>query len=430
MAEGSLRSSIQTKSSVGQDSSSLSSSSSAQIFEFTWAEETYRLSDLTGQDQFPRVVNLEPDEGVEISYGLRPYLNQPVILNQCVSKRDVSARTVYRDKTTGKYFEVGQTLLIPDSYEGWFEIVPPSFGRAEFYSSIEQVAKAMPRKFFTRNSVGGIIVTKTKTGETVYKERKVPAGVILKTDGLFTAQWKTETQSGLFKRKEKQYVTREIQYLRCYTPDRLEILIPFEHSGKFNAVYDRDKTTETSHSIYRMKDLIESCTFPMMVRLIYGKAPVVPCIFTGLLAIKDCQKRDTVIGSTIVNKRNVLFELPVDTFCNVQLSSNDEQFSTLTGFRDARKLCKKYAVSFASMIKLSPDMDTDKELKEYTPKKTSQSDNLQSLDLIKDMNIADSPREEMFEADGSGEVEEDSGTDGDKVLELAKDGEKKEETMC
>lgn len=288
----------------------------------------------------------------------------------------------------------------------------------------------MPRKFFTRNSVSGIIITKTKTGETVYKERKIPAGVILKTDGLFKAQWKTETQSGLFKRKEKKYVSREIQYLRCLTPDRLEILIPFEQSGKFNAAYDRDRATETPYSIYRMKDLIENCKFPMMVRLIYGKAPVVPCIFTGLLAIKDFQKRDTVIGSTIVNKRNVLFELPLDTCCNVQLSSDDDQFATLSGFKDARKLCKKYAVSFASMIKLSPDMDTDKELKEYSLKQTSQSDNLQSLDLIKDMKIGDSQREQMFGEELSGEAEEDSGADGDKVFELAKEGERKEETIC
>lgn len=118
MAEGSIRGSTPTGSSVGHDSSNLSSSPSTQILDFTWAEETYRLSDLSGEDQFPRVVNLEPDESVEIGSGLRPYIRQPVILDRSVSKRDVSARTVYREKPTGKYFEVGQTLLIPDSYEG------------------------------------------------------------------------------------------------------------------------------------------------------------------------------------------------------------------------------------------------------------------------------------------------------------------------
>jgi hypothetical protein len=46
-----------------------------------------------------------------------------------------------------------------------------------------------------------------------------------------------------------------------------------------------------------MKDILSDLTLPVKVRLIYGKPPVVPCIFTGMLVIKE-SKTEEVIPKT------------------------------------------------------------------------------------------------------------------------------------
>ena len=49
--------------------------------------------------------------------GLRIYSEQPVLFHTRTCKRHVSARTIYHDKE-GPYYEVGQTLTIPEDFEG------------------------------------------------------------------------------------------------------------------------------------------------------------------------------------------------------------------------------------------------------------------------------------------------------------------------
>ena len=68
-------------------------------------------------ETLPSVVTFEETEPGTLSPGLRIYSRQPVLFYTRTSKRVVRARTIMKDKE-GTYFEVGQTLLIPEHYEG------------------------------------------------------------------------------------------------------------------------------------------------------------------------------------------------------------------------------------------------------------------------------------------------------------------------
>ena len=54
--------------------------------------------------------------------GLRIYADQPVLLHLRSCKRHASARTIYHDKE-GPYYEVGQTLTIPEDFDGNYTFV-------------------------------------------------------------------------------------------------------------------------------------------------------------------------------------------------------------------------------------------------------------------------------------------------------------------
>ena len=269
----------------------------------------------------------------------------------------------------------------------------------------------MPKKFFTRTNIRAIRIeqddkpseggSQDEAGKQSYKERKVSAGTVLTVLGTFAAKWQNTATTGMFKRKNKEWTTIEITYLKCEDKDGSEILIPVTTRGKFSIIYE--KGNRDARAIYTMKDILSDLQFPVKVRMVFGKAPVVPCIFTGMMILKEQSKSDSFIASTILNKRNVLFELPVKSKCDVREAVNAEDYENLRTFIDAKVLCKKYANSFSALIKLSPDLDTDRKTLQHIPteKRKKRGESLKNLDLITDISLTDDEPRHFFMEDSS-----------------------------
>lgn len=193
-----------------------------------------------------------------------------------------------------------------------------------------------------------------------------------------------------------------MNYLKCLDIDDKEVLISYSTRGRFNIVHE--KGVKDSRTVYRMKDILSDLQLPLKVRMIYGKAPVVPCIFTGMLILKEQNKEDTIIASTILNKRNVLFELPVSTRCIVKTALDETDFENLRTYIDAQTLCKKFARSYGSLIKLSPELDTGQQMIQHIPteKRKTRDESLKTLDLITNISLTDDePRDYFMESSDS-----------------------------
>ena len=279
---------------------------------------------------------------------------------------------------------------------GWFEMVPPDFAKGPFCKAVSELSSIMPRKFFTRTLIKGIRIVDDEDGKQTYKERIIKAGTVLRVSGNFSAKWRTCAETGVHKKKKEEWTTVEIKYLKCLDIDEQEVLLPCSARGKFNIIYEKGATD--SRCIFRLKDIISDFDLPLKVRLIYGKAPVVPCIFTGMLALKDCALEDTIIGSTTMNKRNVLFEIPADSPCTVQTAENEDEYADLKTYIDAKHLCVKYALSYSTMIKLSPDLDTNQQLIQHIPtaKSKNRHSSLKTLDLITNISLTDDEPTDVF----------------------------------
>ena len=73
-------------------------------------------------------------------------------------------------------------------------------------------------------------------------------------------------------------------------------------SGKFNAIYKRGQISQ--NAVYTMKDVISDLSLPVKVRLLFGKAPVVPCIFTGEYIV-DATNSNTNLKNDIFLNKNI-----------------------------------------------------------------------------------------------------------------------------
>lgn len=253
----------------------------------------------------------------------------------------------------------------------------------------------MPNKFFTRTNVTGIREAKDENGEQLYFQRTVSAGKVLKFISTFNAKWQTSAETGIRKKKRKQWTTKEVKYLKCVDTDQQEILIPLSTKGKFHPIYQTGNS-DTS-CVFRIKDILKDFTLPVKVRLIYGKPPAMPCIFTGMLVVKNSRTEEVVVGSTITFKRHALFELPVSHQVKIYTLKSNDELKEKKSYKEANQLCHTYSDSYSSLIKLSPDLDTRQEMIQHIPT-VQQNDSLKTLDLITNISLTDDdPRATFME---------------------------------
>ena len=96
-----------------------------------------------------------------------------------------------------------------------------------------------------------------------------------------------------------------------------------------------------------------------------------------------------------------------------QLSSEDD-LQEMSSYKDAQKLCRKYAALYSSMIKLSPDLDTNQKCIMHVPTdpnlKNQVDETLRDLDLITDISLSGDPKDHLLDDDVS------STTSSDKSL--------------
>lgn len=79
--------------------------------EFEWHKEASSLEEL--KDGLPFICKYEG----QLQEGTKLYSKQPVILFKLYQKKKAYVRTIFRDPS-GPYYEVGQTLQIPEDFEG------------------------------------------------------------------------------------------------------------------------------------------------------------------------------------------------------------------------------------------------------------------------------------------------------------------------
>ncbi|KAK0069464.1 GRB2-associated and regulator of MAPK protein [Biomphalaria pfeifferi] len=195
--------------------------------EVAWDEDNLSLSQLVDKDCFPCICcyeeNVQEVDGHcdKLAPGLKIYSRQPVLLHTSVSQKQARARTIFKDPS-GTYYEVGQTMIIPGDYQGWFELVPSDFTRASCFLSIAEIAKVMPKKFFTRSNVKAIRMEGEGESQK-FLERKIPAGSVLEvkvptwssTSGSQAADEQITLAKQVVLTFENRNVTSLIEHSRC-----------------------------------------------------------------------------------------------------------------------------------------------------------------------------------------------------------------------
>ncbi|CAL4122158.1 unnamed protein product [Meganyctiphanes norvegica] len=269
-------------------------------------------------------------------------LKRPLMLYENYTSTTVRAVSLCQG-VDGSSQPLGPAILIPDTYAGWFSLVSPEGQTAPYFDSIQEVAESQTAFFLTRYDVPGYIRTDEDNGSASYNKTVVESGNVLKLMGVFE-----DFNSKKSSDQNKSDVANK--YAQCLNYKNEVVFIPFISSGRFYSTASR--TSINPDHVYLLAHILKTHKLPVVVKLVCGYIPNVPCSFTGLLKLERTEKEDTILACTMNYEAHAtMFE--IDVSANAVLAPvADPSLPKLPIFLKTLSYCQDEADAWRRHVKI------------------------------------------------------------------------------
>ena len=181
-----------------------------------------------------------------------PSLSSNVVLASAGRRARVIAQCV-KFKDGKKAVPVGPKLAIPETYEGFFEILSEDGKAVKCMELVSDLARRFPDSVLVRENIKAF-VSKSDDIETIQdKSRVIHSGETLILVGeVLGVKGKSQTR-----------------FLRCIDHDGENVFLPYDQKGKFSAIAKEENIS----GVHNIKNL-QKKRLPLMVRLASGSPPI------------------------------------------------------------------------------------------------------------------------------------------------------------
>ena len=214
------------------------------------------------------------------------------------------------------------------------------------FKTIEELANSNTDKFLIGGTkrINGLHVFERTHGQVNHQQQPFMPGDILTREKLYFGETKKRTR--LF--RKPKYITEK--FLMCRDEVDREILFPFEQKGIFYQVSER--SGKPNHNVMQMSDIVARNLPPRIIKLVFGRFPVTPCSFTGLMKADVAKLESSVITSTIINTKNILLEIPLNADMYFKIVKVTDELKHAQCYIDAVSLCAERATTYMRNIKV------------------------------------------------------------------------------
>ncbi|XP_046547599.1 uncharacterized protein LOC124257546 [Haliotis rubra] len=324
-----------------------------------WEVGAYSLEDILQKYPLPRVVQCAYTLNDDISTEQSNFdFLQPLLLYQKRVCNKVTATSLNTDPQTGNTVEVGDPLLIPEDYKGWFAVKLTSFEKPiPHYRKVANLASSDCDMFLIggEHEVQAVQIQRTDGSP---QPRVLYPGDVLRMGHLYVAT--SKVKKSIFSKS----VTLEKKFVLCLDQADREVMLPLDAAGVFYIV--KYKNTH-KQSIMQIKDIIDTQPLPCKVKLVYGRVPLTPCIFTGVLNLNEFHLDTSAIVSSVFNLRNILLEIPTSIPLMFRVAKPDSSLINSRGYTNAFGLCQENAERYMRNIKVAQSLPTEENRNQSTP---------------------------------------------------------------
>lgn len=265
------------------------------------------------------------------------------------------------------------------------------------FTTVEEIADSNTDRFLIGGTkkISGLQLLDRSDSQLKHEQRHFLPGDILTREKIYYGETKKRTR--LF--RKPKYITEK--FLMCRDECDREILLPFEQTGIFYQV--SHKSGKPNRQVMQMSDIVARKLTPRIIKLVFGRFPVTPCSFTGIMKAESSKIEASIIASSLINTKNILMEIPVSSAMSFRVAVMNNDLRTNACYRNAMSICAERAISYMRNIKVCynftmdddeesyvsrKDFDTDPQTQSNTYINSNNNNNIQTLTTFK-QNISD-----------------------------------------
>ena len=220
-----------------------------------WGDEGSYVREIAARGHLPQLAKVI--KGQYLNVGVpslaNPGLSSTLLLLSGGAGLRIAAQSV-KFKEGRRVVPVGPKLAIPETYEGYFEILSEDGRSVRCMETVAELYKRYPDSFLVRENLKAFISKSDDIDNIPEKSITIPAGETLVLVGEIATAKNGKNQQ---------------KFLRCLDPSGQNIYLPLDGKGKFSAIAKEDNIS----GVHSIRNLLNK-RLPLMVRLIHGKPPI------------------------------------------------------------------------------------------------------------------------------------------------------------
>ncbi|KAF0313571.1 hypothetical protein FJT64_001616 [Amphibalanus amphitrite] len=292
----------------------MASDAATVLGQVTWSEETKPLRELLKRQPAPLLVKVAKGQYLSAAPG------GALLLTSAGRRRRLLAQSV-KFKDSRRLAPLGPKLLVPDSFEGLFEILSEEGRSVRAIESVAELVRRFPDSCIARDSCKAY-VSKSDNVETITdRSRTIQSGETLVLVGEVVRP-RGRGQS---------------RFLRCFDASGENVYLPHEQRVRFSAVAKEENIS----GVHSVANLLNK-RLPLNVRMISGRAPELTRLGSGVppfapeLRLHTTFDEDMVVASAL-SRDGAPLPLPPTAPLRVHTATNTEQLLGLAEFGRLRE---------------------------------------------------------------------------------------------
>ncbi|ROT71039.1 Protein FAM59A [Penaeus vannamei] len=232
-----------------------SSDVAAVVGAVQWGDEGSYVREVAARGPLPQLAKVIKGQylGVGVPSLANPGLASTLLLLSAGRGLRVAAQCV-KFKEGRRVVPVGPKLTIPESYDGFFEILSEDGRAVRCMESVAELAKRFPDSALVRESIKAYVSRSDDVDTITEKSRAVQSGETLVLVGEVIGSKNGKSQH---------------RFLRCFDQAGQNVYLPYDARGKFSAIAKEDNIS----GVHSIRNLLNK-RLPLMVRMVHGRPPV------------------------------------------------------------------------------------------------------------------------------------------------------------
>lgn len=221
-----------------------------------WGDEGSYVREVAARGPLPQLAKVIKGQylGVGVPSLANPGLASTLLLLSAGRGLRVAAQCV-KFKEGRRVVPVGPKLIIPETYDGFFEILSEDGRAVRCMESVSELAKRFPDSALVRENMKAYVSRSDDVDTITEKSRAVQAGETLVLVGEVIGS--------------KNNSKNQHRFLRCFDQAGQNVYLPYDSRGKFSAIAKEDNIS----GVHSIRNLLNK-RLPLMVRMVHGRPPV------------------------------------------------------------------------------------------------------------------------------------------------------------